>query len=93
MTSSLLLDSRGPRRLAERYFFSYLGSGFAPVWTRTFQFECEAYAFEAARDLMRAEAKATSTRPLTMLVGVGPDEEGVRWIGSWRWAPHEERTL
>jgi hypothetical protein len=75
--------------LAERYLFSYLAGGFAPVWLKTFEFESEAYAVQAARGLMRAEAEATTARPLTLLVGVGEDEDHARWIGSWRWAPKE----
>ena len=76
--------------MAERYLFSYLAGGFAPVWTKTFEFESEHYAVEAARALMRAEVEATKDRPLTMLVGVGEDEDTARWIGSWSWAPNEK---
>jgi hypothetical protein len=76
--------------LANRYLFNYLAGGLAPVWTKTFEFEAEDYAVQAARDLMRAEAEATRARPLTMLVGIGAAEENARWIGSWRWAPSEK---
>jgi hypothetical protein len=76
--------------LANLYLFSYLAGGFAPVWTKTFEFESERYAIEAARGLMRAEAEASTDRPLTMLVGLGENEDGARWIGSWSWAPNEK---
>jgi hypothetical protein len=70
--------------------FSYLAGGFAPVWTTVLELESEDRARETARDLMRREAEATSSRPLTLLVGLGEDEEEVRWIGSWRWSPDEK---
>jgi hypothetical protein len=81
---------RGGWKLADRYRFSYLAGGFLPVWTKSFEFESEAYAIQAARGLMRGEAEATTTRPITMLIGVGEDEDATRWIGSWKWAPNEQ---
>ena len=76
--------------MADRYLFSYLAAGFAPIWTKTAEFESEAYAVQAARSLMRAEAEATTTRPITMLVGLGEDEASARWVGSWKWSPNEK---
>ncbi len=72
------------------YLFRFLAGGFARLWTKTMEFGSESSAIEAARGLMRAEAEATSTRPLTMLVGVGKDDEHARWIGSWSSDPDEQ---
>jgi hypothetical protein len=72
------------------YLFKYLAGGFVPLWTKALEFESEGSAIEAARGLMRAEAEATTNRPLTMLIGVGENDEHARWIGSWSWDPDEQ---
>ena len=79
--------------MAEPYLFSYLAGGFEPVWIKTLPFESEAEAVAAARELMRAEAEASTERPLTLLVGRGDDEDKAQWLGSWCWAPMERWSV
>ena len=73
----------------ETYLVSYLAGGLYPLWTRTVETPSEAAAVKAARMLLRTHAEVTVARPLTLLLGVGKDEEHARWLGGWTWAPNE----
>ena len=66
-----------------------MAGGLAPVWTKIIEFEADEDAIQAARVLTKGEAHATTTRPITMLVGLCSGGEDVQMLGAWSWSPNE----
>ena len=75
--------------MSRRYELSYMAGGFMPAWEKTIEFESDEDAIEAARILTKAEADATTARPITLLVGRRSSGEEVVMLGAWSWNPAE----
>lgn len=75
--------------MSNRYALSYMAGGLMPAWTKTIEFESDEAAIQAARILTKAEADATTARPITMLVGRCSSDEDVIMLGAWSWSAAE----